>query len=397
MILLPGRFTPLAWQPFLILALLLYWPLYLTVERRLLPSTPLNWSLWVILLGLPVNFWVAIDKLRAWQSIGNLMFGIAFFVALLRWPPTQKRPQLIIWFFLWISLGLTVLGPLVVTAELLTTGPLTTIQAKLQFLSARLGETINPNILAGGLTLTLPIQAALALRRDWTQNRVVPVGMGLLCMLTGAVLLLMLSRGADLAVIIALSIIFLLRWPKLIYFIPLIVLGFVFGLYWWGPTQMLDLLNFNAKLGGANGRVEIWSRAIYALHDFVFTGIGIGAFNVVIPQFYPYITIPVGVDIPHAHNLLLQIGVDLGLLGLIAYISLLINIFVMLCAVLRKRTNALSWTLAVGAFGSIVAMLVHGMVDATTWGTKLAFIPWLLFAFVTLLYLAQAPASTKAI
>ena len=76
---------------------------------------------------------------------------------------------------------------------------------------------------------------------------------------------------------------------------------------------------------------------MYALQDFVFTGIGIGNFNLVIPQLYPYITIPPGVDIPHAHNLLLQIGLDLGLPGLIAYLGLLINVFVMLVALLRRR------------------------------------------------------------
>ena len=107
----------------------------------------------MILLWLPVNFWAALDKVRAWQAIGELMLGIAFFVALLRWPPTQKRPHLIVWFFLLISLGLTVLGPLVVTADLLTVGPLAAVQARLQFLSVLLGETINPNILAGGLVL----------------------------------------------------------------------------------------------------------------------------------------------------------------------------------------------------------------------------------------------------
>ena len=349
----------------------------------------------MILLWLPVNFWAALDKVRAWQAIGELMLGIAFFVALLRWPPTQKRPHLIVWFFLLISLGLTVLGPLVVTADLLTVGPLAAVQARLQFLSVRLGETINPNILAGGLALTLPMQAALALRRDWTQNRWAPLGMGLLCMLTGIVLLLTLSRGADLAMMVALPIVLLLRWPKLIYFTPLLALGLIFSLYWWGPAQILDLLTFNAKLGGANGRIEIWSRAMYALQDFVFTGIGIGNFNLVIPQLYPYITIPPGVDIPHAHNLLLQIGLDLGLPGLIAYLGLLINVFVMLVALLRRRAQALPWTLAAGAFGSLVAMLVHGMVDATTWGTKLAFVPWLLFALVTLLFLGEEPAIVK--
>jgi len=33
-----------------------------------------------------------------------------------------------------------------------------------------------------------------------------------------------------------------------------------------------------------------------------------------------------------------------------------------------------------------MGMQVHGLLDAVTWGNKLAFIPWLIFAQITLLY-----------
>jgi hypothetical protein len=51
------------------------------------------------------------------------------------------------------------------------------------------------------------------------------------------------------------------------------------------------------------------------------------------------------------------------------------------------RQAALRLALASGGLCAIVAMVVHGMVDAVTWGTKLAFLSWLLLALAGALYL----------
>jgi len=65
----------------------------------------------------------------------------------------------------------------------------------------------------------------------------------------------------------------------------------------------------------------------------------------------------------------------------------LINLFAMLITTLRTL-SAGTWqrNATIGAASSLVAMLVHGLLDAVTWGTKLAFMPWLLFALITLLF-----------
>ncbi len=137
---------------------------------------------------------------------------------------------------------------------------------------------------------------------------------------------------------------------------------------------------------GTSFRVEMWTNSLYALSDFVFTGIGIGTFRQVMPLLYPFLLIsPDNASFVHAHNLYLQIGLDLGLPGLVAWLALIINVFALLIPVLRRRDRILQWTLASGVLGGLVAMLVHGFLDAVTWGTKLAFYPWLLIALAVLL------------
>jgi putative inorganic carbon (HCO3(-)) transporter len=109
-------------------------------------------------------------------------------------------------------------------------------------------------------------------------------------------------------------------------------------------------------------------------------------FNRIVPLLYPYFLIAPDVDIPDAHNLLLQVGVDLGMPGLIAYLAMLICLFVMLIQLLRQRDDALTWTLSAGLFGAFVAILVGGVFAAVNWGVKLAFVNWLLVALTVLLH-----------
>ena len=40
--------------------------------------------------------------------------------------------------------------------------------------------------------------------------------------------------------------------------------------------------------------IEIWSRALYALQDFPFTGVGLGAFRRVVNVLYPLFLVPPG-------------------------------------------------------------------------------------------------------
>ena len=68
-------------------------------------------------------------------------------------------------------------------------------------------------------------------------------------------------------------------------------------------------------LGSLEGRIEVWSRAISMIQDFLFTGIGRGSFGPLADTLYPFFLAAPGTG-PHAHNLFLQVAVDLGILGL---------------------------------------------------------------------------------
>lgn len=398
---LPGKFIPLSYHPYLLAGLFLFWPLRWIAYGRLSRRTPLDWSIALLLLWLPVNLWASADRTTSWIAAGYFLFGLTLYTALVNWPSAQRKPQLAAWLLLLIGGGLAIASP-----------PLTAwkprfrlfdlpLYNRLQSLPIDLGETIHANILAGALVIVLPIFVSLAIKKRGTQinadkRRWTQVALRLLfcvmALVVGGVIMLTQSRGGYLALAVALPLVFVLRWPRLLYGVPVLVVVAMLAINRAGLGVVLDQLSSDGTLGGWAGRIDIWTQSLNALHDFVFTGIGIGTFTLVLPLLYP---LRVSIEgYPHAHNLFLQIGVDLGLPGLIAYLALLINLFVMLWGALRSTRSpsptdgdaSLHWALAVGALGGLVAMLIHGLLDAATWGNKLAFIPWVLFALITLIH-----------
>jgi putative inorganic carbon (HCO3(-)) transporter len=137
---------------------------------------------------------------------------------------------------------------------------------------------------------------------------------------------------------------------------------------------------------GWSGRPEIWSRAIYMIQDFPLTGIGAGTFASVADVLYPFLSFRPHLEVTHAHNLFLQIAVDLGLPGLVAYLAiLLLSLWGAVSnARFYRRTGqygqaALAWA----GLSSLAGMLVHGTVDATTWIVgRGSFLPWVVIGTI---------------
>ena len=124
-------------------------------------------------------------------------------------------------------------------------------------------------------------------------------------------------------------------------------------------------------------RMEIWSRALFMLQDFPFTGIGMGSFTDVMNMLYPLRPTPV--EIGHAHQIFLQVGVDLGLPGLVAWAACLLSATACAWDLYRQgRSRQSGWMLCmgVGVLASMAALLVHGMTDAVTWGTRAEVVTW---------------------
>jgi hypothetical protein len=132
------------------------------------------------------------------------------------------------------------------------------------------------------------------------------------------------------------------------------------------------------------GRVEIWSRALYAVQDFPFTGCGLGTFRRVVRILYPLFRIPSTTDIAHAHNIFLQTALDLGLPGLIAYLALL-GIAGTICWHCARHGGPLIRATALGLAAGLVGLHTYGLADALALGSKPGIAFWFALGLIAAL------------
>ena len=403
-LILPGRFLPIQATPLLVLLLFVFWPLRLldavTARHRGLARPAfvhaLSVPMWVLLATLPVSYAVAADPRLAWVMMGYLCVGITLSEALMQWPVTQQQPRLVAWFLVGVALLLSLVGPALLQRGAMQSARALAFFAPVGQMTAGWGETINANILAGGLVLAIPIVGALAMA-PWDGRWGRPFAIGRTLALLGLgwwlvqVLTLTNSRGGLLATGVALGLVVVLRWPRLWRGAPAVAGIGVIWLAWRGPWQMLQGLMADGLARDYNSRMEIWVRSWQALVQHPLTGIGLGGFDDAVVLGVPLVRVPLTTGMGlHAHNLLLQVGVDLGFVGSAAYVAVVV-ISVRLLWQAWRSGDILWRTQASAGLGASTALLVHGLVDAPLWNSKLAWMPWLIFALAVLL--GKSPAN----
>jgi putative inorganic carbon (HCO3(-)) transporter len=167
----------------------------------------------------------------------------------------------------------------------------------------------------------------------------------------------------------------------------IIPVGLLFGLLLatGRGLQFLEAASSSGELALV-GRVEAWQRAIYMIQDFPFTGIGIGTFDPVADALYPLFLVSPDLDVAHAHNNLLEVGVDLGIPGLVAYVALLTAFGVAAWrAASRASPDSAHRALVMGLACGMLAHQVFGLTDAFILGTKLGIVMWVYLAFIAVL------------
>jgi putative inorganic carbon (HCO3(-)) transporter len=234
-------------------------------------------------------------------------------------------------------------------------------------------DTVNPNVLAGNIVLIMPIAIGILLFSWKTGAWAMRVSAFINLVVCSGILLLTQSRSALIALALAIALFVILRWR---WGWVLIATAGLMGII----IYQMGLIPAEASAGmdpsgtiipmSLEGRMEIWSRAIYAIQDFSFTGIGMGSFTEVVDLLYPLFLAAPG-KVGHAHNLFLQVAVDLGIPGLIAWLSILFGVIVAAWQLYRygkKYQDHWAAGLGAGFLGSQIALIVHGLTDAVTWG-----------------------------
>ena len=343
---------------------------------RLGYRTPMDFG--IVLIGIMSIVTVLITALPdlTYPQVMRLMVGIGLFYSIVSWASSVKKIE--------GTLIGTILFSLILAGAALIS--VQWVVDKLRFLNfsflARLPEIIqdrvHPNVMAGNLAILVPFAFGGALFSGKHYSLLVKACLVGLGVAIGSVIILTQSRGAFLAVIAA---IFILAWLKSLWAgLGLSIIGLAVCVY--AYFSGFDFIRAYYWLVASGGdtlgiRMEIWSRALFMLHDFPFTGVGMGSFQEVMNMLYPLRPTPV--EIGHAHQIFLQVAVDLGIPGLIGWGSCLLVTFACGWDLFRKGRLLDSWwmrTIGACVLAGMTAVVVHGMTDAVTWGTRASIIVW---------------------
>jgi putative inorganic carbon (HCO3(-)) transporter len=375
-----------------------FWFIRRAAYKQFTSRSPIDISILFLLLLIPINLWITAIPSKTYPQVYRLLTGVIFLYTISNWGRTVLRIRWLVYSAIFINFMLALFATISVEWA----------QNKLIFIPAALydrfillvHDTVHRNVMAGALVILYPIALGMILftwrsLRGWHRF--------LLAIAAGTVLVILILTQSR-AALLALAVIFLglivMRWKWGWAAIPISMLATLGLILYLGVGNFVILLSSGVSLQGLEGRIEVWSRAIYMIQDFPLTGVGLGLFGDVADSMYPFFVNTPG-SIPHAHNLFLQIAVDLGIPGLITWLSILFSVMVMSWQLYKYgRSRADDWTAGLGAglLCSQVGLIVHGFLDAATWGgVRSAPIVWAIWGLTIAAWTLSRRRITKSL
>lgn len=195
------------------------------------------------------------------------------------------------------------------------------------------------------------------------------------------------SRGALVVLLVQLGFLFLVThskgsrgqvWPRALMIVGLVIAIIVGTVFVGGETSLTRIGQEESQSVEAISRQKMWSVTVKMIADNLPFGVGWGAFGI---AYTKYDVASGFYRVEQAHNDLLQIVSDGGLVGLILGILFLIFLYRLGRRALRA-TNAFRRGLAAGALAGIFGVLVHSLFD---FGLHTASIALLFLTFIGVL------------
>ena len=415
------------------------------IRGHFVPRTPVDWPILGLLTMTLISMLVIPDPVSSLDKIVGLIYAIAVFYALVDWGQRQQSG-------LPVALVVVVLGAGTAILALLGTqwGVKWSLMEGIiphlpQVVSDLPGAEsgFNPNTVSGTLILFVPLQLSLlwgvvsddsmprTKRGSFGPHQRLALGIALSLVPTVGVALLAQSRAAWAALILGLLGLGLCgqatsfrRKPIpmdalspqnrrrsfavgkthvafiLIVVVALIVLTVL------GPVGVIRWLVQQGWMTGStevswSARVEVWSRGLWAIADFPLTGMGMDTFRRSTQLIYPFFHMPQGQDLGHAHNIFLQVALDLGIPGLISYLALLGGTLAVGCRTYKQphpggtRQSRLNRLIVLGGIVGLATHAAWSLVDALPLGARTSFLWWTMLALVVTIVIRDAASSAE--
>ena len=369
----------LGWRPLFIA--LSPWIFRILARKAPIKRTKFDIAILVFLLTAAMGVWAAYDREAAWDKFWLLLGGILIFYVFVNQPKENLWP--VICLICIITAGIA--GYFLVTYDWQYQ------PADFQVLT-RLGQwwmahrptlelgSFAPNITGGILAMLLPFPFVLSLHA-WRQRKLlVLIFAYLVGSMTFIGLLMTSSRAAWAALTLAFGCWFLwvlAGWINLksnqhffirivtcrrLFILLLLVIGGMASIIISNSSGGLtSLFNFIPGTDDGSSRLELYRNSLSLFQDFLFTGGGLATFAglysryiLVIPYYF----------FGYAHNLYLDLALEQGLFGILAFLAIYVGCIWLLIS--NGLPSSFHWAILT----SLIVIGLHGILDDALYGMQ---------------------------
>ena len=378
--------------------------------------TPLDWPILVLLGTVVVGVRASLDLERTTPKLLGILLGFVLLYAIINHVRDLRGAWRVGW-------AIAILGTAAATLSMVSTEWSGTGHAALPLrlqhwpqslatLGGSLSRGFNPNEVGATLTLFMPFLTSLLLfgyleaspggGQDGIESPAPEQKNGQylgIAALVGGLLLMLVALGLtrSRSAWIGTGAAFLVvasqskRWsvPALVLTVATGACAYLRG----GAPHLLDALFAVGAERNVATRLELWRRVLYVIRDFPFTGAGLNMLSPTINTLYPLYTLSPHqvLESTHAHNVYLQVAVDLGLTGLVAYLGVLAAFGMCARSVSHWARSGQAKALSVGLVASMAGYHIYGLADCLTLGAKPGVVLWAMWGLMAALANMSSP------
>jgi O-antigen ligase len=369
-------YQPLLWAGLGMMAFL--WLVRWLSQGYFTRRTPLDVPILLFLLSALIGLWPSYDLALSLPLFLMIVGGVALYYLLVNNCTVENSGHILSTGSLLIGLAVSVY--FILQSEYPVMG---------RIIPAAWGFWLHPNSVATFLEGMMPLALAMAIgeRRPWPR-----VFYGFCAATLASALLLTASQGAWVALALCGIIWLCTRLHSMgmvfaaIMLISIVVPGAYLVFNSDASLNSIPIIGTTlVSLFARPDRLEVYRNSLYLVRDFPLTGIGLGeVFAMVYSRYALLIQVPF---LTYSHNLFLEVWLDQGLLGILAFLSLIAAFYLFVKRVLSHLSRVVEGkalnVVFQGCWLGVTTTLIHGLFDARQYVDS-----WTLPVFFVLLGLA---------
>ncbi len=193
------------------------------------------------------------------------------------------------------------------------------------------------------------------------------------------------SHGAWLGVVAGIFFLGLLSKKRAWFILAIVILILLFSF----PQTRMKILDWAGYEENIRLRLDLWRDSLRLIKYSPLLGTGLAGFQTIYEKYRQVKHFGL---FPYPHNIVLNFWLETGLLGLIAFVWLVVRFFKSGFAILRKELSTINYQLSAGLMAAMVCLIIHGLVDVPYFKNDLSVQFWI---FVGLLVVANLGLDKK--